>query len=317
MKNINKLLFGIIASWAVLATVFGFYDLEISKYTTSLYKDSLVFEFGNRYGNDIDEPLLYVSITILVGSIFNDIRMQRKIGIVMIFYSIIYLGYMFLSFDENGIIISYMIIIFLFTFLSLTYNKNWRKYVPIAISIILLFFFTSVIVELMKLEWGRVRYEDLSSESEFTQWYIINGPDHDNSSFPSKHTASAFTFLPILAIMNNKEMSKKLKIILLFSVVGFGLYVGVSRVAIGKHYASDVLFSAGIISILTISFYRIFNTLDFNTKFNDIGSANKISEIIYSNLTDQWLGCYYNQKGRKFWKWFNSYEEASNFSLTM
>ena len=260
MKKIDKLLFGIIASWALLATIFGFVDLEISKHAT-IYKGSQLFEFGNKYGDDIDEPLLYVSITILIGSIFNDVKMQRKIGIIMILYSIVYLEYMFLRFNGDNLLVPYLIMIFLITFLGWTYNKNWRKYVPIAISIVLLFIFTNIIVDIMKITWGRVRFEDLSSESEYTEWYVINGPDPNNRSFPSRHTASAFTFVPLLILINNKKMSKKLKVIIVFSVIGFGLYVGVSRVIDGKHYASDVLFSAGITSILAIIFYKLFNNL--------------------------------------------------------
>lgn len=111
MKNINKFLFGIIASWAILATIFGFYDLEISKHAT-MYKDLQVCEIGNKYGDDFDETLLYVSITILLGSIFNDVKMQRKIGIIMLLYSIVYLGYMFLRFNGDGMFIPYLITIF-------------------------------------------------------------------------------------------------------------------------------------------------------------------------------------------------------------
>ena len=180
MKNINKLFFGIIASWAILAIFFGVYDLKISRHAT-LYKDLQFCEFGNEYGSNFDDPLLYVSLTILLGSIFNDVKMQRKIGFIMIIYSIVYLEYIFLKHNGEGMFVPYMIIFFLITFLLLTYNKNWRNYVPIAISMILLFFFTNVIVDIMKLEWGRIRYDDLSSESEFTEWYVINGPDPDNS----------------------------------------------------------------------------------------------------------------------------------------
>ena len=94
MKNINKLLFGIITTWAILATIFGFYDLEISKQAT-LYKNLEFFEFGNKYGDEIDEPLLYVSITILLGSIFNDIKegMAQFIGVSIhcsIFFCILF-----------------------------------------------------------------------------------------------------------------------------------------------------------------------------------------------------------------------------------
>lgn len=316
MKDINKILFGLIASWTILATIFGFYDLEISKQAI-MYKDLQIFDFGNEHGTDFDDALLYVSITILLGSIFNDIKMQRKIGIIMIAYSIVYAEDKFLRYDRDGMFVSYMIIIFLTVFYFLTYNKNWRNYIPIALSMTLLYFFTNVIVDIMKIEWGRVRYEDLSSESDFTEWFIINGPDPNNDSFPSGHAASAFSFLPLLILINNKKMSNNLKIILIFSVVGFGLYVAIGRIVAGKHYASDVLFSAGICSILTLGFYKLFSTLDFNIKYNDIGPMNNLTEVVYSDLTNQWLGCYYNKKGNKFWKWFNSYDEAINYIPTI
>jgi len=316
MKDINKILFGVIASWAILATIFGFYDLEISKQAT-MYKDLQIFDFGNNHGTHFDDPFLYISITVLLGSIFNDIKMQRKIGIIMIAYATVYLEYMQLKSNGDGMFVPYTIIIFLIIFYILTYNINWRKFIPIATSMILLYFFTNVIVHVMKIQWGRVRYEDLTSESDFTPWYVINGPDLNNESFPSGHAASAFSFLPLLILINNKKMSNKSKIILICSVVGFGLYVGLGRIVDGKHYASDVLFSAGICSVMTISFYKLFRTLNFNINVNDLGPMNNLPEVIYSDLTNQWLGCYYNQKGNKFWKWFNSYEDAINYTPTI
>ena len=313
MQNINKLFYGILALWAILATIFGFFDLEISKYVI-IYKNSQLFEFGNSYGDDIDKPLFYVSITILLGSIFNDLKMQKKMGMLMIFYSVINLEFTLIkaggSYFAEEFLVSVMIMIFLVTFLILTYNSNWRNYIPIAISIILLFIFTNVIVDIMKIAWGRVRFEDLSSDSDFTPWYVINGPDSNNESFPSGHTSSAFTFLPLLILTKNKKISKKIKIILIFSVIGFGLYVALGRVLTGYHYASDVLFSAGICSILTISFYKIFQNSKFNPIFNIQNINNELYEIHYSDLTNQWLGYYYNNNGRKIWKWFDSYEEA-------
>jgi membrane-associated phospholipid phosphatase len=312
MQNINKLFYGVIALWGILAIVFGFFDLEISKYA-NLYKDSAIFEFGNKYGDQVDEPLFYVGITILLGSIFNDIKMQRKIGIVMIFYSIVNLEFVLLSangyYETDGIFASYMILIFLSIFLILTYNQNWRNYTLIGISIVLLFIFTNIIVDLMKAEWGRVRFKDLSSDSDFTPWYVING-SNGNESFPSGHTSSAFTFLPLLILTKNKNMSNKIKAILIISVIGFGVYVALGRVFNGHHYASDVLFSAGICSILTFGFYKLFQNWKFNPIFNIQTIHNDVSEIYYSDLTKQWLGYHYNKSGRKIWKWFDTHEEA-------
>ncbi|GAG81652.1 unnamed protein product, partial [marine sediment metagenome] len=39
-------------------------------------------------------------------------------------------------------------------------------------------------------------------------------------------------------------------------VLGWAIFVGLSRIVLGAHYASDVLFSAGVASVVTILMYR-------------------------------------------------------------
>jgi len=178
----------------------------------------------------------------------------------MMIYFIIYYFYLFLC---EKIINQYLILIFLIIFFISIYNKNWRNYLPIIVLIILLLIFTTIIIDIIKVSWRRIRYKDLTSDSEFTEWYIINRAKKHGSSFPSGHTANSCIFYPFLIYIKKKEISKKVKIILIFIVIGFSLYVGISRIVVGKHYASDVLFSIGICSILTIIFYKVFNSLDF------------------------------------------------------
>ena len=60
------------------------------------------------------------------------------------------------------------------------------------------------------------------------------------------------------------EIDKKIKLTLIMSVIGFGLFVAISRVLRGSHYASDVLFSTGLASLLTLFFYKTFSCKDFN-----------------------------------------------------
>ncbi|MFX0073042.1 MAG: phosphatase PAP2 family protein [Candidatus Hermodarchaeota archaeon] len=317
MENINRLFYSIIALWTILAIIFGIFDLEISKYVTT-YGDSKIFEFGNEYGDDVNLPLFYVGITIVLGSIFNDLKMQRKIGLIMILYSFSYLEYLLITSEgfyySGDIFASTATLVSLAIFLILAYNKNWRNYITIGISLILLYIFANLIVHILKFTWGRVRFNDLSSDSDFTPWYVINQGNPENDSFPSGHTSSAFTFLPLLMLTKNKNMSKKLKVFLIFSIVGFGMYVALGRVVVGRHYASDVLFSAGICSILTISFYKLLQIPKFSFMFNIGNINNDLAKIHYSDLTNQWLGYHYNENGRKIWKWFNSYDEALKYS---
>lgn len=264
MENINKLLYGIIGLWMCLAIFFGFFDLEISKFAVT-YKNSLWSELGDDYGNKFVNSLFYLAITILIGSIFNDIKMQRKIGVIMILYAIALLQYTAMIKSNKYLFEPIIMIITLVTFLFLTFNKNWRDLVPMAISLILIIIILDFTVSVMKLTWGRTRFNNLSSDVEFTEWYVINGngTDHSRQSFPSGHTAAAWSFLPLLFLVKNKEIDKKIKLSLIMSIIGFGLFVAISRVIRGSHYASDVLFSTGLASLLTIFFYKTFNSKDF------------------------------------------------------
>ena len=258
MEDLNKVLYGIIGLWTFLAILFGFFDLEISKLAV-IYKDSLWSEIGDEYGDKLHKSLFYLAITILIGSVFNDIKLQRKIGFIMILYASISLEYSLLSGrDDVEIFCAGVTIIFLIGFLFLTYNKNWREFLPMAISFILLVIILEITVKTMKFTWGRVRFNSLSSDAQFTEWYIINGNGKKDShqSFPSGHAMMAWCFLPFLFLLNNKEMDKKIKILLTGSVLGFGLFIGISRVLRGAHYASDVLFSTGIASLITIYLYK-------------------------------------------------------------
>ena len=265
MECIDKLLYGIIGLWMCLAIIFGFFDLEISKIAV-IYKDSLWSELGDDYGNKFGNSLFYLAITILIGSIFNDIKMQRKIGLIMILYAIALLQYKAITKSNRYLFEPMVMIITLVTFLLLTFNKNWREFVPMAISLILLIIILDFTVSVMKLTWGRTRFNNLSSEAEFTEWYIINGngSDHSRQSFPSGHTAAAWSFLPLLFLVKNKEIDNKKKLTLIMSVIGFGLFVAISRVLRGSHYASDVLFSTGLASLFTIFFYKTFRYKEFN-----------------------------------------------------
>ena len=199
MENINKVLYGIIGIWTFLAILFGFFDLEISKLAV-VYKSSLWSELGDDYANKFVDSLFYLAITILIGSIFNDIKMQRKIGLIMILYAIALFQYKAITKSNRYLFEPMVMIITLVTFFLLTFNKNWRDLVPMAISLILVITILDFTVSVMKLTWGRTRFNNLSSDVEFTEWYVINGngTDHSHQSFPSGHTAAAWTCLPLL-----------------------------------------------------------------------------------------------------------------------
>jgi len=84
--------------------------------------------------------------------------------------------------------------------LMLTSHRNWRKYRKTALFILLLAILVPMVsVHGLKILSGRVRFHDLTSDlSNYTPWYIFQGPNNIDSSFPSGHTAMAWLFLPLL-----------------------------------------------------------------------------------------------------------------------
>jgi len=136
---------------------------------------------------------------------------------------------------------------FVYTRLNkLNYSITLKTYSKVSILLGLFGYLFSV--RPIKQLWGRVRFKDLDAfYSNFTEWFIPNGIN-GNQSFPSGHAAMAWMILPLLLLVVNK--SKTIKISLLILIISWGLAVGLSRVVIGSHYASDILFGSNIVIIL-------------------------------------------------------------------
>jgi membrane-associated phospholipid phosphatase len=109
-----------------------------------------------------------------------------------------------------------------------------------------------ICIQLVKIFWGRVRFRDLDAlHSNFTNWYLPNGIT-GHESFPSGHAAMAWMLLPLIILL-----PKKNKIAIIFTVgviTVWGIAVPLSRLVIGAHYASDVLFGSFIVIISFLVF---------------------------------------------------------------
>ena len=109
-------------------------------------------------------------------------------------------------------------------------------------------FFGYVIgVQVVKYFWGRVRFRELDAVySQFTPWYLPQGITGFDS-FPSGHAAMGWMLLAVLILLDNKK--KWLKNLVLTLIILWGVLLAMSRVIIGAHFASDVLFGSFFIII--------------------------------------------------------------------
>ncbi|HEY9086596.1 MAG TPA: phosphatase PAP2 family protein [Anaerolineaceae bacterium] len=108
-----------------------------------------------------------------------------------------------------------------------------------------MFFFAGLAtVWLVKLPWGRWTYRDILEAGDpglYTPWFLPQGPNGHHSFF-SGHTAMCFLILPLMLLAKPGSPARRalLALVLMWGVAG-----AISRVMVGAHFASDVLFGAG------------------------------------------------------------------------
>jgi membrane-associated phospholipid phosphatase len=255
----DKILLIILIILGICAIIFGFYDLQISN--AMVNETSQLAEFGRDYGELPGYGLIAVSILILSGGYFKTVKVQKKIGIIGISVGVAVLCWGYLDGRFPLILIGGTIAVSIGIFLLLTRDVLWAVYNKLAISVISLALIVPLMfVQSVKVLSGRVRYYDLLPDhSNYTPWFEFHGIDFQNSSFPSGHTAMAWMLLPLMVFLWNNEYSLYKKRIGTILIVSWGIFVLLSRVVIGAHYASDVLFSTGMAIITTYLLYKISN----------------------------------------------------------
>ena len=156
-------------------------------------------------------------------------------------------------------------------FIAKCSNETKRKLMIFASIILLMVIISQIFIYILKPLAGRARYRAihvLGDESMYDKWFVFHGTRlSDNStlialeaakdayrSFPSGHTAStaAVYALVTLPLIFDKFDNKKWKIILYTSTILLTGYVAVSRIVVGAHFFSDVLFGG------TITFVSVF-----------------------------------------------------------
>lgn len=125
--------------------------------------------------------------------------------------------------------------------------KRWLK--P-ALILLILISLELILVNVLKIIWGRPRMRSLESMDQFKYWYQLTPPARGGEfkSFPSGHTANGFVALTwSLFIPKSKELIKR--VIFLLGLL-WGCFVAISRIITGAHFLSDVMVGAYITVML-------------------------------------------------------------------
>lgn len=253
----NKLVRPILFTWAILAIIFAFTDLQIS--TAVVNPSSGWARFLADYGQ---EPGLLLAIVALY--VIN-VNRNKRTGIEEIGVSIVML--LCIAFATDALIVkiargvmddlsffegyAYRILA-LVGITSLLHILIRRKYERFSgpteifaqVTIKTWMLNDLLFVQIVKTLWGRVRFRDLDAlHANFTPWYLPQGIT-GHRSFPSGHAAMGWMLLPLLLLAFNRGRGVRIATGVL--VVAWGVLVAASRVVVGAHYASDVLFSSAV-----------------------------------------------------------------------
>ncbi|MGR7946089.1 phosphatase PAP2 family protein [Paenibacillus sp. M.A.Huq-81] len=115
-----------------------------------------------------------------------------------------------------------------------------------------------ILVNVLKISWGRLRFRNMNGDySLYTSWFLPQGlqqhgiVSQHHKSFPSGHSANGWTMLAWALFM---PMKSSWRTFALAAAVGWGLCTSYSRIIMGDHFATDVLFGA-FLTIISMIFW--------------------------------------------------------------
>ncbi len=252
----------LILLWVVLAVIFGMYDLDISKQLVNQNSGWAKFleNYGMIPGLLVIQSGIYIYYSII--KIKTDVwsYVQRIVFFLASSGLIIYLFDILFDDTVSNHFIIFLIISFstnIIIFILLHFQREVRSAVTIRYAKVVIgmaLFGYVFCIQCIKYLWGRVRFRQLDAAfSQFTPWYLPQGITGFDS-FPSGHAATGFMLLSLLILFNNKKQWIKNSALLI--IILWGTVLSLSRVVIGAHYASDVLFGSFFIIMTFLAFYK-------------------------------------------------------------
>lgn len=253
-KTKKRIVFAICAVVATAAAVlFGIYDLQIS--TAIVQQENPVGLWLEFFGTLVG-PFIFM-LSGLVGFIYckkspllKGRRFRMFLCILSIMTGAIYCTDLYIKAGLIPGIIGGVLTIALFVVFAIyaegKTSVTLKTLCYLAVISLIYLLAVLLVINLFKVCWGRVRFRELEDLAQFSPWFIPQGIN-GHRSFPSGHTANAAT-LYVLTLFAPLCKSKVTKALCHAVPIAWIVVMAASRVYVGAHYCSDVLFGA-LISI--------------------------------------------------------------------
>jgi len=267
-KNFDTLVIIALIIWSILAGYSAFNDLSISE--TFVDQNSGWAIFLEQYGELPGAIIIIWGILIFSIQLDNSSAVRFAVAqfilISAMSFILLYISYILLfnftsssdPFYEHSLLLFAVFLILsvtsiaYFRIINFRFSSTLKIFSKIILGMSLFGYLFSI--QLIKFLWGRVRYRDLDLlHTYFTEWYILNGIN-GHQSFPSGHAAMGWMMLPLFLLLLKKNCFIKTFSIVLILILA--TVISLSRVVIGAHYASDVLFGSFFIIISFLILYK-------------------------------------------------------------
>jgi membrane-associated phospholipid phosphatase len=255
VKKLSSPIAILVAVWTTLAIIFAFADWQISQ---ALYSPEAGWaHFMEAYGQVPGSLLGVISAGILLRLYKVEKSVKSIAGVIGLGVLAIFTSFG-MSADLLGaqvdpdnlnmvalLVLTLAVVIVVQVALRRFSYETVSQYKTAAKAGLMLMFFAGFItVWAIKIPWGRWTYRDILEAGNialFTPWYLPQG-NNGHHSFISGHTALSFVVMGYLYFLARDNSKKN---ILLAAFLLWGIIGGMSRIVVGAHYASDVLFGAG------------------------------------------------------------------------
>jgi len=160
-----------------------------------------------------------------------------------------------------------LVLVFLLIAAIYTWVKRQSRFIPIVFVFISLLFGPTVLVnDVFKEHWDRARpreIKEFGGTKIFTPAWVLSDQCQTNCSFTSGHAAAGFAPFVLFFILRRYS-----SLALLFGVL-FGISIGYTRIIVGAHFLSDIVFSGFLVllSSLLLAFLFWFYRTPLNKYF--------------------------------------------------
>ncbi len=274
-RESKRVFWGILFIWLILMAIFTFADLNLSK---SIYNpvNSMFGKFFDVFGEHPALIILFISGSILFKTSQND-KIVKKVIVRLVSILFIFMGgftvFLFIFHRGMGIIntnlvlLSIAFVVLLAVLVQLFLNRipleTLKLYNTAAWAGIVIIFAEMMIVNVLKIFWGRLRFREMGDDySQFTTWFLPNGIQENGikgeayKSFPSGHSANGWAIMVGMLFMPYKKIWRNSMLVI---AIIWGVCTSVSRVIMGAHFATDVLFGAMITISCLFLVSKLFN----------------------------------------------------------